>query len=236
MARVPLNRCPWEETTHFRTEKCDLFMRNPKRKWPRCRSHTPPSGFLASRLWECLTDSMDNFCLFYRRGNWEVWRHRGAWPRFPKGLRCLVWRVLQMFPALWAENENPQPPKSQLLLVASTGWGRGAHMLGGALSDPCHSELPEDVISTGQVPSSSRWDGSERWESQIGARALPGFGPEYPFPLCTNSGVPRWPQPKQHPRCFRVSFILVPAPPLARRCPQMKYWTPDLERPISYVK
>ena len=87
-------------------------------------------------------------------------------------------------------------PKSQLLQLASEGWGRRAYS---TLPDSWTSELPVDVISMGKVESSSHWDGpeTERSGSQIALSILPGFGPKYPSALQINSGISGYPHAKE---------------------------------------
>lgn len=92
------------------------------------------------------------------------------------------------------EDWKPPAPKSQLLQLASEGWGRRAYS---TFPDSWRSELPADVISMGKVESLSHQDGPERSGPQIALSILPGFGPKYPSALQINSGISGYPQAKE---------------------------------------
>lgn len=84
--------------------------------------------------------------------------HPGAWPWF-HGLRLLAWENSARIPKSLGGTENPQPPKSQLLQLASE---RQDGRVYSPLLHPQRSELLVDVISMGEVGFPSHGDGTER--------------------------------------------------------------------------
>lgn len=140
----------------------------------------------------------------------------GASPRwFQKGLECLAWENSTRIPHPLGGLEILSCKIIAVLQPASEEWGKRAW---------APSQIRGGLSYQWMSSSWKRWSprpiGIDHSGQNLGLlwSTLPGFGSKYPA-LQINSGTPTisWSTRIQN-GSWRVSFILLPVPPLARRC------------------